>query len=1317
MTRTISALIIGLVIALCVPLAGAQQPNTTRFTYDANGRLQSVTYPNGDVVTYSYDAAGNITSIGRQHIAPPTITGFNPTIGTPGTAVTITGTSFDSTPSNNQASFNGFTAAVSASTATTLTTAVPSGATSGHVTATSLGGSATSTGDFFVPPSPYTASQVAVADRMAVGQSKVVTLNTANTIGLILFDGTAGQQAGLVISNVTIPTSAVTIYKPDGSILGSAPNVTTSGALINSQALPATGTYTILVAPSGSSTGSLTLNLNNTNDVTGSMTIDGPPFTLAINAPGQKARITFTGNAGQGVSLDITNVALPNSNVSMLSPDGSVFGSAAGVTPSGTFISSQPLPATGTYTIAVDPLGNTGTMTLTLVSDVSATITLGGPATSINIVSPGQKAGLTFAGTSGQQVYFAIFNLSVPTCNVAVLNPDGTVLVSANGVPSIGQAIPAAALPASGTYTVRVDPLGSVGGISVFAAQIDSGPTISGFTPSVAALGDKVTITGTNFVATAPRLSNSVSFNGGIITPVDSATSTSIVAPVAGISGHLAVTTPSGTGISSGDFFIPPQPYAATDVVATARMASGDTRTFTFTNPHQIALIVFDAMAGQHLFVGFAVPITVPITALSVTGPDGGQVLGGNITSGSAGSFNLQRDLPLTGTYAISLAPENMSTGSFTITLGISNTINGSLAVDGPPAGVTLSAPGQSAQFTFNPNAGDTLSVGLSGLIFPANVSLAAPNSPPQFVGSVTASSGIVTLGALQSTGTYTLVVSAGGSATGTGNVRVFHSVIAGAITLNGPPVTVTIPITGQTAQLALNAGASQNIFIRTSQMTVTCVVTLVAPDGSTSLQSILTGTDALLEADNLPVTGTYFVKVAPVNQGTGSLTLAAYTVTDVTDTLTIGGPAATETITTPGQKIRLSFAGTAGQFVNLQIANPTIQSGNIQVTNPDGSVLFTSAFTSSTIFALGSLPATGTYAIVITASGVQTGSVTLSLFADLSTTITIDGPPVSVTINIPGQEARLTFSGTTGQHVNLTISIVSIPNGAVTIFAPDGSSAASQAVDTNGGVLSIASLPQTGTYTIVINPASQGTGSAQLQLSSPTDVVRAITIDGGQVSETIDTPGQNGRLQFAGTAGHNVRLLITFLNISSFNLSIQNPDGTDVTGGANPILINTNGTAIEIRNLLQTGTYTVIVAPVGQATGSVTFSLTSTNVGVLTAGIPSYEIITSTTATAVHPGPGDSVAIIVPPPQQQINLSFTGSAGQQMSLSATGHLRSNGSQMVASIKITAPDGTVVAQVNGTTGPVTLQTSGQYIVTVTIFGIGVLSSTVTLTGP
>ncbi|MEZ4972671.1 MAG: IPT/TIG domain-containing protein [Cyclobacteriaceae bacterium] len=96
-------------------------------------------------------SSGNFTVTASSS---PTISSFTPSSGPVGTTVTITGTNFDPTPANNTVKFNGTTAAVSVSSSTSITCTVPSGASSGKITVTVAGNTATSVVDFTVTTSP-----------------------------------------------------------------------------------------------------------------------------------------------------------------------------------------------------------------------------------------------------------------------------------------------------------------------------------------------------------------------------------------------------------------------------------------------------------------------------------------------------------------------------------------------------------------------------------------------------------------------------------------------------------------------------------------------------------------------------------------------------------------------------------------------------------------------------------------------------------------------------------------------------------------------------------------------------------------------------------------------------------------------------------------------------------------------------------------------------------------------------------------------------------------------------------------------------------
>src|SRR5258706_1754713 len=81
-------------------------PPPINYTYDAVGRLTSVTDQLGNSAIYSYDAVGNLLSISRQSPSQVTISAFSPGSGIVGSSVTILGSGFSSTLSQNSVQFN-----------------------------------------------------------------------------------------------------------------------------------------------------------------------------------------------------------------------------------------------------------------------------------------------------------------------------------------------------------------------------------------------------------------------------------------------------------------------------------------------------------------------------------------------------------------------------------------------------------------------------------------------------------------------------------------------------------------------------------------------------------------------------------------------------------------------------------------------------------------------------------------------------------------------------------------------------------------------------------------------------------------------------------------------------------------------------------------------------------------------------------------------------------------------------------------------------------------------------------------------------------
>jgi YD repeat-containing protein len=139
MRRQASPLVtIGLFLAIVASLPA--QGGSIRYVYDELGRLVGVIDQNGDAATYHYDAVGNLTSITRTGPTQLAVIEFTPNAGGIGGSITIHGTGFSATPSQNTVTLNGTAATVVSASANTLVVTIPSGATSGPLSITTPNG-------------------------------------------------------------------------------------------------------------------------------------------------------------------------------------------------------------------------------------------------------------------------------------------------------------------------------------------------------------------------------------------------------------------------------------------------------------------------------------------------------------------------------------------------------------------------------------------------------------------------------------------------------------------------------------------------------------------------------------------------------------------------------------------------------------------------------------------------------------------------------------------------------------------------------------------------------------------------------------------------------------------------------------------------------------------------------------------------------------------------------------------------------------------------------------------------------------------------
>jgi subtilisin family serine protease len=519
------------------------------------------------------------------------------------------------------------------------------------------------------------------------GPAVTITTRAPDENARLKFDGQAGRRVSLNFSAVTIPTSYVSILKPDGTPLVANVFVSSFGGFVDTQSLPVTGSYRIVVDPQGTATGSMTLTLYDVPpDSTGAIAPGGAAITTTTGTPGQNARLTFDAQAGQRVSLNLSGVTISNSYVSLLKPDGTTLGGSSYVSIFGGFVDTRSIPSAGTYTILVDPqAAATGSMTLTLYDvppDAAGTIAFGGSSPTLTTGTPGQNAAVTFTGQAGQRASLKVAT-TVSSAYVSILNPDGSVLTPNTYVGPSGGFLDPKTLPSAGTYRILIDPQGAATG-STTLTLYDVPPDV---TATTAPGGAPVTIS----VAT-PGQNARISFDGQAGGRISLKLSATTIA-----NAYVSILNPNGSALASnvylgtsggfvdtkvlpatGSYTIVVDPQGAAigstaltlyDVPADAGgslTVGGPSLLTAITTPGQNARITFAGRAGQHVTLQLS-GVSVLISFVTILKPDGTAL--GPSTLVTTSGRTMAADLPGDGTYAIVIDPLGAETGLMTLTL------------------------------------------------------------------------------------------------------------------------------------------------------------------------------------------------------------------------------------------------------------------------------------------------------------------------------------------------------------------------------------------------------------------------------------------------------------------------------------------------------------------------------------------------------------------------------------------------------------------------------------------------------------------------
>ncbi|MHB8419873.1 MAG: beta strand repeat-containing protein [Myxococcales bacterium] len=935
--------------------------------------------------------------------------------------------------------------------------------------------------------------------------------------------------------------------------------------------------------------------------------------------------------------------------------------------------------------------------------------TVGGSAANLGPIAVSKFGLMLFDGQAGQDLTLAITSLSV-SVTLYVFDPKGEEILEASEYAPTALSLPP--LPMTGTYEIAVEPASSSATIGLQVISDSSGTLVAGnsplaFQPSQAGQRGVYTFAGTtglNLTLAFTSITFTQSLTVTVFEPRGSVLAT----------GNIYSSGPIfqiPTLPADGTYFVVLSPYGNNPGQANVQLledlegtiAVGGSAVFVSLVPGQYGHLTFDGGLGER--VDLAVPTFSETpsgyTTIVVDAPPAESITGALASTTFSGVGHSELPLlPETGLYDLWIEPQsllNLDAG-FQLVLPDVSTLT-----MGTPATFSTSSYGQEGVYTFTATAGQNLSIAMTGCTFQNFVTGTVYGPTGNYLNGAEAyptQTGAIDLINLPA-GTYTLVLEPYGTNTGEVTVELFQDA-TGTVTTDGTPTAVSLS-GGQRGEYTFSGSSGAYFGLGVTSFSTTPTGTNVAfsvyePSGTLLVNEYAT-TNASFALPELPSTGTYTIRVEPNYATPTSLDLDL--LSPQAGGLTVGS-GTTFSSTEAGQDARYTFSGTSGQYLSLALTGSTFASAtSVYVYAPNGNQAGSTAVYSgsSAVIDLAPLSQTGTYTVSVAPSGAGTGQLTLELFQDATGTVATNGTPTGISL-AAGQRGEYTFSGNSGDYLGLGItSFTESPSGTsitVYVYEPNGTDWWNNSIYQNTS-FALPQLPVSGTYTIRVEPYEATETTFDLALLEPeTGTLTAgtpVTFDGGEA-------GQEGRYTFSGTAGQNMSLGLTantFTAQTTVTVDGPPPNGSQV--GYTGLPAGASG-AIDLQNLTQTGTYTVIVDPTGAQTGQLTIELFQDATGT---------IATDGTPLAVSLGAG-----------QRADYTFSGNSGDRIGGAVTS-LSMTPSGSYAYLYFYEPSGadwwnTDVSQNTGFTLPV-LPSSGTYTVRVEPSGATTFSANLDLAEP
>ncbi|WP_326766068.1 IPT/TIG domain-containing protein [Streptomyces sp. NBC_01591] len=732
--------------------------------------------------------------------------------------------------------------------------------------------------------------------------------------------------------------------------------------------------------------------------------------------------------------------------------------------------------------------------------------------------------------------------------------------------------------PDGETARYRYDAAGNRLGVDRFAS---SDLSVLSLVPVRAASGESITLSGTGFSTTAA--SNTVSF-GTKTAVVTSASATRLVVtvPEGAAKGPVSVAVGSGSATSTETF----TPAQGKPVVTSYAPTSGPPGTEVVLSGSDFASAATDNVVR---FNGGRIAEVVERTdtALTVKVPAGAKA--GRITVETPDGQEMAPDyfdVPLEG-------------NEFETTVGTSPT-------DKNPPSVSISASDKRARVLIDADAGDFLSFHLSGSTFKGDLRLRMVSPQDVELDDVRVSPGKLfdwDLTDLPVSGTYSLVIEPAGSSTGPGTITVTASLPLEADRLSptdATPAEVSLNRPGQLARAAFEAQKGDDLSIGAldSAFTGAAIVTVQAPSGETvglGGARVTSGASATVELGNLPETGTYVVTVNPDPGVTGTLGLLLSA--DIKVSLSPDAASVPVVVARRGQRVQAEFTAPPGRIVGLGVTDVTIpMSSSLQARDADGNLVGgygTVTANSGGSLHLNGLIAGDDYVVVLQPQSASAGSMKFWLSTPVTAApLTTSSPSTQTELTRPGQQLIVPVLAADDSGISVVLSGPNaMQGGSIARVTPDGQvvNGAGYIGGTSGeaGVALPTPLPE-GTHLLLVQPLRTTAGTVTAS-RVPGVNAGTLALGGAKQTAVISQPYVHAYFTFT----------VESENGAEPDLEIEAPSPFDwmatligSAGEKRGFAYLPKSTLSASFGSLAPGTYTLVVAPVGPATGQITLGL-----------------------------------------------------------------------------------------------------------------------------